>query len=280
MTISDGSVVKSKIGCQMVQVCRTKLLGIQESLCVKVDGKEYAYFNKEKINENVAEIDEFDNKIALMVDGPISYYGTDLTAHKTLSTQFETHLKSKGFSDVMKCSESPGTQLTSFFEKLKTPKTMGILKIVSHGQQRGSTTEADNTDESILFGDIMDHDLSTMINAIDPTSFVLILCDVCFSDGLIDKSTITSDARYVFISAARENGSASDTSALYFYGGGYLTYHMINFIMFYDVFSIQEWYNRVKNDPGTYYNNSSGMNTHHPRIISNDETSSHKAIQF
>lgn len=65
-----------------------------------------------------------------------------------------------------------------------------------------------------------------------------------------------------------------NTTHFTYMGTGVIIFHT------YNVFSIHEWYKCIKNDPGTYYDDPSGVNNHHPRIISNDETSIHQAIQF
>lgn len=275
--LTTGKTVKTKNG-EITSIHKTGILGVKDSVCISENGKEKVYFGDKSINAQMAEIEEFDNKIGLMVDGPISYFGLELTAHKNLSNQFKDHLLNKrGFSEVNLVTINPLSGMQSFFNKLKTPKTLGFLKIVCHGNQTGSSDELDNTDEFMEFGNIFDHQISTMINDIDPTSFVIIFSDVCFSDGLIDKKKITSDARYVYFSAARESGNSSDTSALYFYGGGYLTYHLLNFMMLHDAFSIEELYKKIINDQTIYYDDK-GANNHHPRIIYNNEISIHKAL--
>lgn len=258
-----GTTVKTK-NLNTATVNRNSILGIQNSVCITDEsGNQIVYFSEDKINENLAKVESFDNKIGLMVDGPISYYGTTLTAHQNISSSFRNYLLTKNFSEVLLSTSQADIQ--TFFTKLKTPKTFGILKIVCHGTQSSTTNEADNTDEYV--SGLSDDVLSDMINEIDPTSFVVIFSDVCYSDGLIDKDRITSNARYVFFSAARESGPDDTRSALYFYGGGYSTYYFLNHIMNNELYTFDDLLKKITTDTSIYYNDNS-TNLHHPVIIS------------
>lgn len=258
-----GTTVKTK-NLTTATINRNNILGVQNSICITDEnGKKIVYFNENEINKNLAKVESFDNKIGLMVDGPISYYGTTLTAHQNVSSVFKDYLLTKNFSEVILSTSQADIQ--TFFTKLKTPKTFGILKIVCHGTQSSTTNEADNTDESA--SGLSDDVLSDMINEIDPTSLVVIFSDVCYSDGLIDKDRITSNAKYVFFSAARESGPDDTRSALYFYGGGYSTYYFLNHIMNNELYTFDDLLKKITTDTSIYYNDNS-TNLHHPVIIS------------
>ncbi len=261
-------------------VVRTNVLGVNDSIVVDINGKLKAYMGStlHKCSKNVQK-----KKIAYLFDGPIYYWGYKLTNHYSVSEKMKTLLiQQYDFKEenIKLVRSSPQKYLQEFINEMKDDNVLGLLCYCGHGNQSSSSSESDNTQES-WFG-ISDYNFSKMINTISEKSLLVMCFDSCFSDGMINTELITNNIKYIYYSAARQDGPDNTRSALYTGDGGWLTYNIQDYLENKNdtiKLSYEDLLNNLTSDNNRYYDDNKN-NLHWPRIITSDKNLLKDSILF
>lgn len=139
---------------------------------------------------------KFSKKYMCFCDGPVSYYGYQLTAH------YKNSNKMKAILNYIDSS------FDEFWNYMEQPNVLGFFEYCGHGNQYGNH-------ESFH---ISDYEFTRLCSSIHPDSQLVILMDCCFSDGMLDSHL----PNVAMISSARISGPNS--YALYTGDGGYMSW--------------------------------------------------------
>lgn len=262
-----GDIIRTQ-GGQLGTVNRTDVVGVQESIIVDLGLQKRAYFGSQ-----ISQLEKslYRRKVAYFFNGPINYYGFNMTAHHTISNVMGTHVKNYyGFEEPTYIDSYPISGIDNFISQLKQPNVLALVYYCGHGNQSSSANESDGTQES-WFG-ISDTTFTAKLNTIHSTSKLVMIADCCFSDGIINPSQLTNNPNFILISAARQDGPDDTRSALYTGSGGWLTYNLTDFAdknKANGFYTYQSFLDSMTAEPQRYYNDG-GSNLHHPRLITSD----------
>ena len=262
-----GDIIRTQ-GGQLGTVNRTDVVGVQESIIVDLGLQKRAYFGSQ-----ISQLEKslYRRKVAYFFNGPINYYGFNMTAHYTISNVMGAHVKNYyGFEEPTYIDSYPISGIDNFISQLKQPNVLALVYYCGHGNQSSSANESDGTQES-WFG-VSDTTFTAKLNTIHSTSKLVMIADCCFSDGIINPSQLTNNPNFILISAARQDGPDDTRSALYTGSGGWLTYNLTDFAeknKANGFYTYQSFVDSMTADPQRYYNDG-GSNLHHPRLITSD----------
>jgi len=262
-----GDIIRTQ-GGQLGTVNRTDVVGVQESIIVDLGLQKRAYFGSQ-----ISQLEKslYRRKVAYFFNGPINYYGFNMTAHHTISNVMGAHVKNYyGFEEPTYIDSYPISGIDNFISQLKQPNVLALVYYCGHGNQSSSANESDGTQES-WFG-VSDTTFTAKLNTIHSTSKLVMIADCCFSDGIINPSQLTNNPNFILISAARQDGPDDTRSALYTGSGGWLTYNLTDFAeknKANGFYTYQSFLDSMTAESQRYYNDG-GSNLHHPRLITSD----------
>ena len=271
MSNQNTYIVGDKIRTQDGQsgtVNRTDIISVEKSISVDLGLQKRVYFGSQIFQ---LEKSLYKRKVAYFFNGPINYYGFNMTAHHIISNIMGIHVKDcYGFEEPTYINSNPISTITHLITQLKQPNVLALVYYCGHGTQSSSANESDGTQES-WFG-VSDTTFTAKLDTIHPTSKLVMIADCCFSDGIINPSQLTNNPNFILISAARQDGPDNTRSALYTGSGGWLTYNLTDFAQknkangFY---TYQSFVDSMTAEPQRYYNDG-GSNLHYPRLITSN----------
>lgn len=117
--------------------------------------------------------------------------------------------------------------LQTFFEKMSSSNTLGVLCYVGHGIPETWQTGG-------VLGNITKSQIQKLIiDKLHPKSLLLVLLDSCFSDSMLYTPIVNTPRQVIFLSSARDHaeGNNNSDSAWFDSNGGFFSNELIDYLI-------------------------------------------------